>query len=92
MIDLIESQVLTEKTNKLLQNNVYVFNVRKNLDKNSIKLIIERLFEVKVVSVNSYIVSGKKRRLGKFQGYKNTYKRVFVKLSPKNVIPFFSGL
>nr|YP_009144919.1 ribosomal protein L23 [Euglenaria anabaena]AKJ83366.1 ribosomal protein L23 [Euglenaria anabaena] len=92
MIDLIDSQVLTEKTNKLLQQNVYVFNVKKDLDKSDVKSIIEQLFNVKVLSVNTYVMSGKKRRLGKFEGYKNVYKRVFVKLSSENVIPFFSGL
>ena len=91
-IDLIKSQVLTEKTNNKLQENIYVFDVDKKLNKSSIKSIIKTTFNVKVISVNSYILSGKSSRLGKYQGFKNSYKRVFVKLEKNNEIPFFSGL
>lgn len=92
MIDLIKSQVLTEKTNNKLQQDVYTFDVDKKLNKQSIKLILQDVFNVKVIYVNSYILPGKKSRLGKYQGFKNSYKRVFVKLEKGNIIPFFSGL
>lgn len=49
-------------------------------DKRTIKEVIEKVFNVKVVSVTTAILPGKKRRLGKFQGFKMTYKRVFVTL------------
>lgn len=91
-IDLIKSQVLTEKTNNKLQENIYVFDVDKKLNKSSIKSIINTIFNVKVISVNSYILSGKSSRLGKYEGFKNSYKRVFIKLEKNNKIPFFSGL
>lgn len=50
------------------------------ISKEVIKETVEKLFNVKVLSVNTFILAGKKRRLGRFQGYKNTYKRVFVTL------------
>nr|YP_010700095.1 ribosomal protein L23 [Colacium mucronatum]WCH63241.1 ribosomal protein L23 [Colacium mucronatum] len=80
MIDLIKSQVLTEKSNKLIQYNTYTFNVGRKLSKQNIKNIFEETFKVKVVSVNTAILPGKRRRLGKFQGFKNFYKRAFIKL------------
>lgn len=49
-------------------------------DKTKIKLLIETIFQVKVITVNTYVASCKSRRLGKFIGRKNFYKRVFVKL------------
>lgn len=50
------------------------------LNKQSLKLVLSELFNVKIVSINSYILPGKKCRLGKFSGYKNSYKRIFVVL------------
>nr|AKL78992.1 ribosomal protein L23 [Euglena viridis] len=92
MIDLIKFQVLTDKTSKLLQQNKYVFDVDKRFTKLKVKLLIEETFDVKVVSVNSYILPRKGRRLGMFEGSKNSYKRLFITLAPGNLIPFFSAL
>lgn len=47
-------------------------------NKSEVKFLIQEVFDVKVTSVNSYIKPGKVRRLGKFEGLKNSYKRVFV--------------
>nr|AMD08050.1 ribosomal protein L23 [Euglena mutabilis] len=92
MIDLIKSQVLTTKTNLLLQNNIFVFDVDKKASKLEIKAVIQKVFNVKVISINSYILPGQSRRLGKFFGFKNSYKRVFVKIAKGEKIPFFSAL
>ena len=53
---------------------MYFFN------KIAIKRIVEEIFNVKVRSVNTYILPGKKRRLGNFTGYKNNNKRAIVML------------
>jgi large subunit ribosomal protein L23 len=45
-----------------------------------IKFLVQEIFDVKIVSVNSYIKPGKTRRLSKFEGLKNCYKRVFITL------------
>nr|YP_010700457.1 ribosomal protein L23 [Strombomonas costata]WCH63596.1 ribosomal protein L23 [Strombomonas costata] len=74
----LKSQVLTEKSLNLLRYNKYTFSVDKK--KTEIKLIIEQTFGVQVLSVNTYILPGRKRRLGKFEGFENRYKRVFVTL------------
>jgi large subunit ribosomal protein L23 len=50
------------------------------LTKNELKAIIQQVFDVEVLSINTYILPGKKRRLGKFEGFKNSYKRAFVTL------------
>nr|AEW12918.2 ribosomal protein L23 [Colacium vesiculosum] len=80
MIDLIKSQVLSEKSNTLLKYNKYTFNVDIKLSKSNLKNVFEKTFNVKVISINTYILPGKKRRLGKFQGFKNSYKRAFITL------------
>lgn len=45
-----------------------------------IKGLIEKLFGVKVISVNSLILPSKKRGVGKIVGYKSTYKRVILSI------------
>nr|YP_009512098.1 ribosomal protein L23 [Euglena hiemalis]AXI98037.1 ribosomal protein L23 [Euglena hiemalis] len=95
MVDLsfLKFQILTDKTNKLLKNNVYVFDVDKKILKRQIKNLVQNAFEVKVVSVNSYVKSSKVRRLNNFEGFKNHYKRTFITLFAGNkIIPFFSSL
>lgn len=57
-----------------IQRSIYL------ISKGEVKKAIENVFNVKVLSVNTSILAGKKRRLGKFQGVKNTYKRAFVTL------------
>jgi len=73
-----------------------LFLVKKSisylLNKSEVKLLIQEVFDVKVISVNSYVKSGKTRRLGKFEGLKNCYKRVFVTLTGDKIIPYFSSL
>nr|YP_009145416.1 ribosomal protein L23 [Cryptoglena skujai]AKL39041.1 ribosomal protein L23 [Cryptoglena skujai] len=90
MIDLIKSQVLTDKSTKLLQQNKYTFDVSVRLNKPQVKQLIEEVFDVKVISLNSLILPSKKRRLGKFEGFKNVNKRFFITLASEKLIPFFS--
>jgi large subunit ribosomal protein L23 len=44
------------------------------------KIVLEEIFNVKVLKVNSMILPVKRRRLGKFEGSKNTYKRMYITL------------
>jgi large subunit ribosomal protein L23 len=92
MIDLIKFQVLTEKTNLKLNKNIYTFDVDKRLNKNDIKIIIKDVFNVKVISINSYVLPGRISKLGKYLGFKSFYKRVFIRLEKGDIIGFFSGL
>jgi len=49
--------------------------------KPEIKAAIESLFDVKVVQVNTQRPPRKKKRVGKFQGYKPQYKKAIVTLA-----------
>lgn len=89
MIDLIKYPVLTGKSTKLLEKNQYTFDVDIRLTKPEIKLLMQELFNVKILSINTFIPPRKKRRLGRFQGFKARFKRVIVTLAPNNVISFF---
>ncbi len=78
MIELLKYPVLTEKSVRLMDSNQYTFDVDLRLNKGQIKKLIEELFQITVVAVNTHRPPRKKKRLGYAQGYKNTYKRVII--------------
>lgn len=84
--DIIYSPVITEKTSVLAQNNVYVFKVAKNANKIQIKQAIEEAFNVKVASVNTLNTKPKKKRVGKYTGFRKTYKKAIVTLCDGSAI------
>nr|YP_009032735.1 ribosomal protein L23 [Euglenaformis proxima]AGL12001.1 ribosomal protein L23 [Euglenaformis proxima] len=91
-LDYVKSQIMTEKSNKLLKLNKYSFIVDLRLTKTDIKNTFKKIFNVEIKSINTCILSRKAHRLGKFKGFKNYYKKVLITLLDDNVIPFFSGL
>ena len=89
MIDLVKSPVLTEKATRLLENNQYTFDVDLSLTKTTIKALIEELFDVKVVAVNTHRPPRRKRRLGRVVSSRARLKRVIVTLRAGDSIPLF---
>lgn len=87
-IEIIKAPIVTEKTNGLASENVYVFKVDNKANKTQIKQVIEKKFNVKVKSINTVNVSGKKRRVGKYTGYTSSYKKAYVKLKEGSSIEF----
>lgn len=92
LIDLVKYPLLTEKTIKLIEQNEYSFAVDRNANKKLIKVAIENLFDVTVLSVNTSMQPLKKRRVGKFMGNKVRYKRAIVKLAPGSTITLFEDV
>jgi large subunit ribosomal protein L23 len=88
-LDIIKYPIITEKTIRLIEQNQYSFVVDSKADKSSVKLAVEQLFEVKVVSVNTSVLPLKKRRVGKFIGKKARYKRAIIKLASEDAINLF---
>lgn len=86
--DIIKAPVITEKSNNLASENVYVFKVDKKANKTQIKQAIESKFGVKVESVNTVNTQSKKRRVGKYTGYTSSYKKAYVKLKEGSKIEF----
>ena len=79
--DLIRRPIVTEKATFLMEQNKYTFEVAPKATKPEIKAAIEQLFKVKVLAVNTQKPPRKKRRVGKFIGYKPLYKRAIVTLA-----------
>nr|YP_009057857.1 ribosomal protein L23 [Nephroselmis astigmatica]AID67718.1 ribosomal protein L23 [Nephroselmis astigmatica] len=89
MIDLVKYPVITDKAIRLLETNQYTFDVDLKLNKTKIKALIEELFDVKVVSVNTHRPPRRKKRVGASQGYRARSKRVIITLRSGDSIPLF---
>jgi large subunit ribosomal protein L23 len=89
LADLILKPIVTEKATLLLEQNKYVFDVVLKASKPQIKDAIEALFDVKVVKVNTIRPPRKKKRVGRFVGYKPLYKRAIVTLAEGDSIALF---
>jgi large subunit ribosomal protein L23 len=60
--DIILSPVISEKSYGLIEDNVYTFVVHPDSNKTQIKIAIEKIFKVKVDSVNTLNRQGKRKR------------------------------
>jgi len=78
--DIIKSPILTEKSAGLAQSNVITFSVDVKANKTQIKQAVEKIFNVKVDSVNTVTVRPKKKRVGRYTGYTNKVKKAIVTL------------
>ena len=89
LADLILKPIVTEKATIQLEENKYVFDVLPKATKPDIKAAIESLFDVTVTKVNTLRLPRKKRRVGRFIGYKPQYKRAIVTLKEGDSIVLF---
>lgn len=71
--------------------NQYVFEVRPDATKLSIKAAVEKYFSVKVKAVNTLIGHGKVRRVGSTMGRRSNAKRAIVTLAEGQKIDFFAA-
>jgi len=84
---IIKKPVISEKaTNDSSERNAYHFRVPIGANKIEIRRAVERLFEVKVVNVNTLRVKGKWRRRGYTSGQTQTWKKALVTLAEDNRI------
>ena len=87
-MNIILAPVITEKSESLEANNVYVFKVNKKANKTQIKNENKKLFGVKVVNVNTVNAVQKKRRVGRYTGLTSAYKKAYVKLAEGSSIEY----
>ena len=77
--DIIYAPIITEKTALMANENKYAFKVDPRANKTQIKQAIESIFNVKVESITTSNSHPKKRRVGKYTGMTNKYKKAIVK-------------
>ena len=86
--DIIYAPIITEKTASLANKNKYAFKVSPKANKTEIKQAIESIFKVKIMSITTSNSHPKKKRVGKYTGMTNKYKRAIVKLAEGQSINF----
>ena len=86
--DIIFAPIITEKTAEMEQDRKYVFKVDVRANKTQIKQAIESAFNVKVENVNTMNNHPKDRRVGRYTGKTNRYKKAIVKLAKGSTISF----
>ena len=91
--DIILKPLLTEKGYDGIADKKYTFIVKKSANKIQIKAAVEKLFGVKVDSVNTVNCKGKLKRMGRNEGYTPDYKKAIVQLTADSkTIEFFDSL
>ena len=89
--DVLLAPVVSEKSYGLLDENKYTFLVDPRANKTEIKIAVEKVFGVKVLSVNTMNRQGKRKRLKVGFGKRNDTKRAIVQLAPGESIEIFGG-
>jgi len=90
---IIKRPLITEKSTRQKEDgNQIAFVVDPKAGKIQIRQAVEKLFKVKVLSVRTMKVVGKKKRLGRFIGRKSDWKKAIVKLREGDRIEFFEGV
>ena len=82
--------ILTEKSSRLReQGNKVIFEVRRDASKIQIKDAIQSLFKVGVLDVNTMVMRGKEKRMGRGYARLRNWKKAIVTLKPGDEIQFF---
>ena len=76
--EIIVRPIVTEKSNDGLQEGKYTFEVNKKATKVEIAKAVEKLFNVKVLKVNTMTVKGKQKRVGVHVGRTSDWKKAIV--------------
>ena len=76
--DIIIAPIVTEKSSMNIQEGKYTFEVNKKATKVEIANAVEKLFEVKVLKVNTISVKGKEKRMGRNSGMTPDWKKAIV--------------
>ncbi len=90
--DVILSPVITEKATTASEHNKVVFKVSKTATKPQIKEAVEKLFDVKVKSVNTLVRKGKLKMSRGSRGIQSDIKRAVVTLEEGHRIDVTTGL
>tara|TARA_B100001964_G_C13883453_1_gene443960 strand:+ start:207 stop:494 length:288 start_codon:yes stop_codon:yes gene_type:complete len=92
IFDVLRAPKMSEKTLSLKEEaNQFAFEVDQRANKIQIKESIEKSFKVSVLKVRTMNVRGKKKRLGRYQGLKSSWKKAIITLKEGDTIEYFEG-
>lgn len=92
VFDVIRAPVITEKSTMASEHNQFTFKVANEATKQDIKIAVEKLYKVKVESVNTLTLKGKVKRFKGRLGKRNDVKKAIVRLAKGQTIDMSAGL
>jgi large subunit ribosomal protein L23 len=90
--ELLLSPVITEKATLGSEHNQVTFRVPLDATKPEIKVAVEQVFDVKVLSVNTLRQQGKKKMFRGRRGQRSDYKKAIVRLAEGHSIDVTTGI
>lgn len=82
--DVILRPVVTEQSMSVMDDKRYTFDVNTKANKFQIKDAVEEIFDVQVAKVNVMNLKGKKKRMGRYEGYTKKRRKAIVTLKPES--------
>jgi large subunit ribosomal protein L23 len=92
LYDIIVAPIVTEKATFASEENKVIFKVRKTATKPQIKEAVEKLFDVKVLGVNTLLRKGKRKTFKGTRGVQSDIKKAIVTLAEGDKIDVTTGL
>ena len=90
--EVLRRPLVTEKSMTLTERGKYAFEVARDANKHQIREAVEKVFKVKVTSVNVIHMPGKMRRAGSRRGMTASWKKAVVTLEMGYKIDLFEGV
>ena len=91
-LDSIHSPLITEKASGMSEQNKVIFKVHENASKKTIKKNIEKIFNVKVIKINTINKKSKSKIIRGKQGVKKGFKKAVVTLKKGQTIDLATGV
>ena len=96
-MEIMIKPIVTEKATATSEKlNRYTFRVSPDANKEQIKKLIQNMYGVKVVSVNTVNYDGKRKqrytKAGLLRGRMNHYKKAYVTLAGDDKIDFYANI
>ncbi len=90
-IDILIAPIISEKSMADAKENKFTFKVAMHSNKRNIKSSVQDRFKVKVLSIRTSIVKGKKSRFGtrRVEVLKSPWKKAIIKLAKGQKIDLF---
>lgn len=89
--NVIIRPIVTERSFDLMGQNKYTFEVAREAPKEEIADAVEKLFNVRVLKVNTMWVKPKNKRVRYAMGKTRTWKKAVVTLAPGDSIEIFGN-
>ena len=92
--DIIKRPLLTEKSTAVnnAEKQIYLFEVSLKSKKQDVRDAVENIFDVKVDSVNTVLVRGKVKKVGRIMGKRSNWKKAYVTLKKGYSINLVEGV